>query len=353
MYKFDKSNLDKIAFLFHVAVEYVNTDSRVQQQITKARDDKAKGLLEVESTGGDATTQAKTKVDLLTKYTVQGGTRQNLLSLSLKAGKVAQFGQVSGGAFLKYKNLFKGMFGEDFFNQLAPPTQNEFKFYKSTEDTDSSPWLIPAPEGMDDKEIKEYNFIKPLKYLYTQVANNFNKIFASAVSAESTNKKTEMIRKIYWGIRNHATLDIEVPNNVPVEDSEVTLLILNPNENKHVASKKGQASKHDKFYTELAFGTSLFEQLKSYAFEAKVEFPDNKTRIVKLYAIRLTPKTNTLTQSYDQVVKQQKKLTGEELFLLKLRSNLSNFRNRVEMGPFLKEIAQIQKDAGNSATKAQ
>lgn len=355
-YNFDKENLSSIVYLFQACANYVNTDSRVAEKVKKVSEDNISGLLEVESTGGDATTQSTTKVDLYTKYTTTTNSeenKENLLSLSMKAGKVSQFGQVSGGAFVKYKTMFAGMFGEEFFNQLTPPSQTNLKFYKSGEDTEKSPWIIPAPEGMSEKEIKEYNFIEPLKYLYTQVANNFNRIFASTASAA---QKTQLIENIYMGIRNHATLDIDLAAR---PDPEVTLLILNPNDNKNMPPEKRKDA-YSKYYTELSFGTSLIEQLKSYAFEAKPEFSsDNKTRLIKLMAKPISvAEARTLTQAYNFVTEKvsavkQKKLTGNNLFLLQLRSNLANFRNRIEMGPFLKELALIQKAAANSLPKAQ
>ena len=310
-------NLNNILYLFEVAKNYAN-GKQAREKIKEALEEQVQGTIAIESIGGGPT-QSSTKVDLRIRYTAgsQKPVVKNLLNLSLKAGKVAQFGQVSGGSLATYKKYFESVFGPNLFNSLTPPEIIEAKFVPTTEDSEliknNPEWFTEPDPNAEDKGIKTKNFGKPLRYLYEQVKAYIQKLDNNALSAA-----------LYKGIKYHATLD---EKDLDEKDLNIQMLILNPKENSYIEKipeKKRQ--NYQNYFQELSFSSSLEAQLKKCTFSVVLQDDNPTTQEIIIKA------------SLDGKPPQQ---------LLKLRSNLSNFRNRIEMGSLLKDIAKMQEETAN------
>lgn len=310
-------NLNDILYLFEVAKNYAN-GNQAQEKVKEALEEQVPGTIAIESIGGGPT-QSSTKVDLRIRYTAgsQKPVVKNLLNLSLKAGKVAQFGQVSGGSLTTYKKYFQSIFGSNLFNSLTPPESIEAKFVPTTEDSEliknNPKWFTVPDLNAEDKEIKIKNFRKPLRYLYEQVKAYIEKL-----------DKDTLADALYKGIKHHATLD---EKDLDEKDLNIQMLILNPKQNSYIEKiPEKKLQKYQSYFQQLSFSSSLEAQLKKCTFSVVLQ-DDNPT-------------------TQEIIIKAS--LNGQpEQEILKLRSNLSNFRNRIEMGSLLKDIAKMQEKTAN------
>ena len=110
------------------AVEYANSNKRAMTAVDKAKADPKANIVEVISDGGDATQQSVTKVDLKIAYD-----GQTTRLLSLKAGSVKQFGQVSGAEWETASDFFESIF--DFRLPDNLKTKYKFKSQKRNNNT--------------------------------------------------------------------------------------------------------------------------------------------------------------------------------------------------------------------------
>ena len=101
-YNVPSSTIAKLNRYVESAVVYANTSKRVNNAVTQAQQDKRKNQVDVISDGGEKENQNITKVDL---KILLDGTNINLLSV--KAGNVAQFGQVTGHNFENLNEFFQ------------------------------------------------------------------------------------------------------------------------------------------------------------------------------------------------------------------------------------------------------
>ena len=281
------SNVISIQNLVKSATIYANKNKQIKLAIDKAKQDPNKNIIEIVSDGGEASNQKLTKVDLKLIY---DGKATRLLSL--KAGKVRQFGQVSGAGFERLAEFFKTTLG------VEVPTTLE-KAYKF--------------KPIDDIEYKTHNYERgPIANLYKYVEGAITKKLAGGEY-----EQYDLIETLYNAIAHHATL----------KESGVAMVILTTD------AKAG--------YKELSFGKELLEALQNYTFNV-TNAPGGPNHI--LYV------TGTLKPTeIPELVKKAKELGKPKpsfknaLFRLRTFSSDGAIRNVIEMGDLLKDLADIEK----------
>ena len=278
------------------AVEYANNNKRAITAVEKAKADPKANTVEVVSDGGDATQQSVTKVDLKIAYD-----GQTTRLLSLKAGTVKQFGQVSGADWETASEFFESIF--DF--RLPDTLKSEFGF-----------------KSKEDEDYKEHNYGKgPFAKLYAEMA----KQVSAYTNGDNTQAEYKLVQKVYDAINFHATRGEE----------GVTMVILSP------SAKVA--------YKELAFDARLLAALELYDLQVVNEPGLANHRISIVGNLKTEEAIQTIGK--DGAVKIPSKN-----ILVQLRTALSGgaIRNVVEMGPLLKDLANIEKlDKAEAEQKAQ
>ena len=267
------------------AVEYANSNKRATTAVDKAKADPESNKIEIISDGGDATQQSSTKVDLKLIY---DGQKTRLLSL--KAGSVKQFGQVSGAEWETASEFFESIF--DF--RLPDSMKEQFGF-----------------KGKDLEDYKEYNYSKgPFEKLYAEMA----KQVAAYTKGDNTQMEYKLVQKVYDAINFHATRGEE----------GVTMVILSP------SAKVA--------YKELAFDKRLLAALELYDLQVVNEMGSANHRLQILGNLKTEEALQTIGKDGVQKIPTKN-------ILVTLRTALSGgaIRNIVEMGPLLKDIANIEK----------
>ena len=267
------------------AVIYANTNDRAKVAVDKAKADPKENLVEIISDGAEAENQSTTKVDLKILY---DGTVTRLLSL--KAGSVGQFGQVSGGAFENLHSFFEQTVGIT----LDPNLKSQFGF--------------KTPINDRDRPTALFNFSKgPFQKLYDEAAKQVNLY----VKDDNLAKEFDLVRTLYNNIVLHATR----------KEQGVTMVILSLN----------KATP----YKELAFDDRLYDALSLYDLQM---FYDKSKMSIQIYGVLLKDVATKKLGKYGA------KLDPKAL-LVKFGSRLSSgsVRNLVEMGDLLKELADIEK----------
>jgi hypothetical protein len=266
------------------ATEYANSNKRAMTAVEKAKADPGKNEVQVISDGGDASQQSSTKVDL--KITYDG---QPTRLLSLKAGTVKQFGQVSGAEWSVASDFFESVLKF----KLPDNFKTEFGFKDSS-----------------DPDYKEYNYSQgPFAKLYAEMA----KQIAAYTQNDDVKKEYNLVKNVYDGINYHATRGEE----------GVTLVILSP------STKIA--------YKELAFDERLLAALELYDLQVVNESGLSNHRISIIGIL----KTNAAKAALGQ---NAAKLDSKSI-LVQLRTSMQGtaVRNIVEMGPLLKELADVEK----------
>jgi hypothetical protein len=268
------------------AVKYANTSRRAQVAVDKAMLDPKQNLVEVVSDGANPENQTTTKVDLKILY---DGTITRLLSL--KAGGVKQFGQVSGGVF---ENLCQ-FFYETVGIQVSEHLKQEFQFR--------------TPVGERDKTAAQYNFSEgPFNKLYDFVAQELKN---NVLTNDDTKKEFQLVEKIYNNIVLHATR----------LEQGVTMVILGLNKSTP--------------YKELAFDTRLYEALTLYDLQMKYT---KGTMSIEIYGVLLKDRAaKKLGSNVDELDSKAR------LISFTTRMMGGSVRNLVEMGDLLKNLADIEK----------
>ena len=267
------------------AVIYANTSDRAKVAVDKAKADPNENLVEIISDGGDAENQSITKVDLKILY---DGTVTRLLSL--KAGQVGQFGQVSGGTFENLQSFFEQTVGIT----LSSNFKTQFGFKTPINDKDPSAPLFNFSKG-------------PFQKLYDEAAKQVNVY----VKDDNLAKEFDLVRTLYNNIVLHATR----------MEKGVTMVILSLNKTTP--------------YKELAFDDRLYDALSLYDLQM---FYDRAKMSIQIYGVLLKDVATKKLGKYGA------KLDPKAL-LVKFGSRLSSgsVRNLVEMGDLLKELADIEK----------
>jgi hypothetical protein len=233
----------------------------------------------------NATQQSVTKVDLKIAYD-----GQTTRLLSLKAGSVKQFGQISGAEWETASDFFESIF--DF--RLPDSMKEQFGF-----------------KGKDSEDYKEYNYSKgPFEKLYAEMA----KQVAAYTKGDNTQMEYKLVQKVYDAINFHATRGEE----------GVTMVILSP------SAKVA--------YKELAFDARLLAALELYDLQVVNEMGSANHRLQILGNLKTEEAVQTIGKDGVQKIPTKN-------ILVTLRTALSGgaIRNIVEMGPLLKDIANIEK----------
>jgi hypothetical protein len=281
------SNIISIQNLIKSAAIYTNKSEQVKQAIDKAKQDPKKNRIQVISDGGEASNQTLTKVDLKLMY---DGKATRLLSL--KAGDVRQFGQVSGAAFDRISEFFTSTIGVEIPKTL----QKAYKF-----------------KPIDDPEYKDYNYSQgPIANLYKYVEAEMKKKLTGGDFEEY-----RLIETLYNAITHHATLNEE----------GVAMVILTTD------AKVG--------YKELSFGKELLEALQNYTFEVVNAPGDSNHKMYVMGKLKSTEIPEITKKA--KIIGKPKPSFKNALFRLRTFFSDGAIRNIIEMGDLLKDIADIEK----------
>ena len=266
------------------AAQYANSNKRAMTAVNKAKADPGKNKVEIISDGGDATQQSVTKVDL--KITYDG---QITRLLSLKAGAVKQFGQVSGAEWETVSDFFESVLKF----RLPDSMKSQFGFKDKSE-----------------PDYKEYNYSEgPFAKLYAEMVKQIQ-VFTAG---DDSKKEYNLVKNVYDGINFHATKGEE----------GVTMVILSPSVK--IA------------YKELAFDERLLAALDLYDLQVINEPGLSNHRISIIGVLKNSAAKAALG-------KNAAKLDSKSV-LVQLRSSVrtGSIRNSVEMGELLKELANVEK----------
>ena len=293
----EKTGIKKVKELqTHVknAVIYANKNERANTAVTKAAADPNANIVTVISDGGDATQQSITKVDLKIVY---DGTSTTLLSL--KAGNVRQFGQVSGAEFATITKFIDSMFDIRFDNEL----KEKYGFKDK--------------ESKSDTAYIEHNYGQPFKKLYEYTLNKLNQLIGNQ---DNERADYDFLSTLYKGINQHATLGEE----------GVTMVKLSP--------------KAKTAYKELTFDNRLLEALKAYNFVVRPgsgRRAEGANHYIEVVGILKPEKAETQTALTPEDIQ---KLPAKDI-LVSLRSAVKaeSMRNTIEMGDLLDDLADIEK----------
>ena len=281
-YKVSAENIAMFDQRLRSAIEYANKSKKILSAVSEAVDDPRKNKIDVISDGAEKENQNTTKVDL--KILIDGKETAKRL-ISVKAGNVEQFGQAGGHNFTNLDNFFTSIVG------IGLPDTLRDKFYE-----------IPykAPKVWNDK--KRYNFDNSFSDAY--------KFIASQLSSQTQTDPDGLIENVYKGLLNHLTRN----------EAGVEMVILDPD--------------NKKAFSELEFGTNFEEALRQ--LQLVVEFRQATGYVISVYGL---PKTQLAGKF---IPKKQ----GEPARLIDLRSQYDSrtnaIRNRINMGPLLKKIADIE-----------
>lgn len=270
------------------AVTYVNTSPRVLLAVEKAAGDPNENEVEVISDGGNAEQQKVTKVDL--KIMINpgpDGQPQRLNLLSIKAGDVGQFGQVSGYEFERLNSFFEQSLGMT----ISPRTQKKFATFAQG--------LKGKERKADRLKVRETNYYSGFTAAYDEIEKNLR--------ALAKGDQLDLLERVYSGLLYHATRNEE----------GVEMVILSPN------AKKA--------FAELTFGPELREALDDYNLVIN-RGSSEKMHIIQVHGV---PKT--------QEVKKFAGTAKELLVQYRSYSQEAGVRNVIEMGNLLKDLADWEK----------
>lgn len=261
------------------AIEYANTSKRVQAAINEAVSDPRQNKVDVISDGGEKENQSSTKVDL--KILIDGKESAKRL-LSIKAGNVAQFGQVTGANFEHVNEFFKAV------GVTLPVTLKKY-FYDI------------RPGTRDSAELKEHNF-------ENGVSSAFGAAFKQ-LKARAATDQANLVEDVYHGLLHHLTRNEE----------GVEMVILDPDDKKA--------------FKELDFGQSFYQALKQLQLVV-TESDRSSSYNISIYGFPV----GSIAKKY---VPGRKDANSK---LVDLTSQLKDgsIRNMLGMGSLLKNIADIE-----------
>ena len=285
-YEVAKTKLDDMQKQVKDAVEYANTNKRAATAVDKAKLElEGKNEIRIISDGGDAANQTSTKVDLKLEYDDQP---QRLLSL--KAGTVKQFGQVSGGEWETASDFF-----ESIFKFRLPDTMKQEFGFKSSKEED----------------YKEHNYTQgPFAKLYSEMAKQVQ----AYTAGDDASKEYKLVQNVYDAINWHATRGEE----------GVTMVILSPS--KKIA------------YKELAFDARLLSALELYDLRVTNDVGLSTHKISVIGELKGKEAVKTLGKDGAEKLNPKSVLVQ-----LSTRTSAGAIRNVVEMGNLLKELANVEK----------
>jgi len=262
-----------------IAVEYANTSKRVAGAVQAAQDDPGNNKVDVISDGGEKENQSTTKVDL--KILIDGQPMAKRL-LSVKAGNVAQFGQVTGVNFEHAQEFFNGV-------GVTLPENLRKYFYD-----------IP-PNSRNVRDKKEYNFNNGFALVFQ---NGFKQLKARAASDQAG-----LVEDVYQGLLYHLTR----------KEEGVEMVILDPDDKKA--------------FRELSFGPE-FEQALRQLQLVVTESSRDKGYNISIYGFPV----GSIAKKYIP----SRKDADSKLVDLSSQFKDGSIRNMLGMGSLLKNIADIE-----------
>ena len=278
-YKVPEESVKLIEHRAKVAVEYANTSKRVDGAVKAAQGDPRNNKVDVISDGGEKENQSTTKVDL--KILIDGQESAKRL-LSVKAGDVAQFGQVVGANFEHVTEFFSS------FNIPLSPAIKKY-FYNI------------AKGARDSAKEKQHNFDNGMLSAYQDAAKT--------LKAKARTDQAGLVEDIYQGLLQHLTR----------KEEGVEMVILDPDDKKA--------------FRELSFGPE-FEQAMKQLQLVVVENMEGKAHIISIYGYPI----GSIAKKF---VPAGRKDAGNKLVDLKSQFKDGTVRNMTAMGGLLKDISDI------------
>ena len=264
------------------AIEYANKSKKILSAVNEAVSDPGKNKIDVISDGAEKENQNTTKVDL--KILIDGKETAKRL-ISVKAGNVEQFGQAGGHNFNNLDEFFTSIVG------VGLPETFRKKFHEI-------PKQAPAEWNPKKKENFENSFALSYEFM------------AKQLTIQAKRDPDGFVENVYRGLLNHLTRN----------EAGVEMVILDPD------SKKA--------FSELEFGKDFEDALRQ--LQLVVEFRQGAGYALSVYGL---PKTQLANKF---IPKKQ----GEPTRLIDLRSQYDSrtnaIRNRINMWPLLKKIADIE-----------
>jgi hypothetical protein len=276
-YNVPQKTIDKLTAYVKSAVVYANTSKRVGNAVIKAQQDEHTNQVDVISDGGEKENQNVTKVDL--KILLDGS---NINLLSVKAGNVAQFGQVTGHNFENLNEFFQTTLGIS----LSDAVRQKFK---------DIPHGSQGPHALEDKE---QNFGKAFYAGYAEALKQ--------TKALANTNQAQLVKQVYEGLLHHLT------KNEP----GVEMVILNP------SAKKA--------FSELSFGPEFKKAIDQLNLQVIEKHTDN-AYYIEIYG-------------YPATSFSKKAIGTSKEKLVYLWSSIRDgvIRNRVGMGNLLKDLADLE-----------
>lgn len=262
-----------------IAVEYANTSKRVAGAVKLAQDDPRNNKVDVISDGGEKANQSSTKVDL--KILIDGQPTAKRL-LSVKAGNVAQFGQITGVNFEHAQEFFNGV-------GVTLPDNLRRYFYE----------IPPNSRNVEDQ--KQHNFNNGYSLAFQ---NGFKQLKARAASDQAG-----LVEDVYQGLLQHLTR----------KEEGVEMVILDPD------GKKA--------FRELSFGPE-FEQALRQLQLVVTEANRDKGYNISIYGFPV----GSIAKKYVP----SRKDADSKLVDLSSQYKDGSIRNMLGMGNLLKNIADIE-----------
>jgi hypothetical protein len=261
------------------AIDYANTSKRVMSAIQKAKNDPRNNKVDVISDGGEKENQNTTKVDL--KILIDGKETTKRL-LSVKAGNVAQFGQVVGATFEHANEFFNS-----FNIPLSPAVKKKF---------------VEIPKGKrDTREEKYYNFSNGMSAAYSEAYKT--------LKSKASSNQAGLVEDVYQGLLQHLTRKQE----------GVEMVILDPDDKKA--------------FRELSFGSEFQQAMKQLQLVV-VENTKGLAHIISIYGYPI----GSIAKKFVPVGKTE---AAAKLVDLKSQFKDGTVRNMTAMGGLLKDIADI------------
>ncbi len=273
---------DKIQLLERrakIAVEYANSSKRVLTAVQQAINDPRNNKVDVLSDGGEKENQSTTKVDL--KILVDGKETAKRL-LSVKAGNVAQFGQVTGVNFSHAQEFFGGV------GITLPETIKKY-FYE----------IPPNSRNVEDQKLHnfEHGFSTAFKHGF--------KLLKSRAASDQAG----LVEDVYQGLLHHLTR----------KEPGVEMVILDPD------GKKA--------FRELSFGTEFEKALRQLQLVV-TESVREKGYNISIYGFPV----GSIAKKYVP----SRKDADSKLVDLTSQYKDGSIRNMLGMGNLLKNIADIE-----------
>jgi hypothetical protein len=279
-YRVPQKSIDLIERRVKASVDYANTSKRVSSAIAEAINDPRNNKIDVISDGGEKENQSTTKVDL--RILIDGQPTAKRL-LSIKAGDVAQAGQVTGVNFEHANEFFSTTVGLHLPQTLR-------KYFNHIE---------KGSRNVEDEKI--YNF-----------ENGYYRAFDFVFKQLKSRAKTDqanLVEDIYRGILHHLTRNEE----------GVEMVILDPDDKKA--------------FRELSFGSDFEQALR----QLQIVVTESNRALGYNISIYGFP-VGSIAKKYIP----SRRDADSKLIDLTSQFKDGSIRNMLAMGSLLKHIADIE-----------